>query len=97
MYPQCIKLEISGSGTESPAGVAGTALYEPSDAGLKHNIYNDERSLTYKIPGPALFAASAGFVGGSGNDGGTGSGAGNGAGASKDSNGRRLHARQTKT
>ncbi|KAK7919967.1 hypothetical protein PG985_007989 [Apiospora marii] len=77
MYPQCVNLEISGSGTESPAGVAGTALYKASDEGLKYNIYNDEQSPTYKIPGPALFAAGAG----SGSGGGGGAGAGNGSGS----------------
>lgn len=77
MYPQCVNLEISGSGAESPAGVAGTALYKASDAGLKYNIYNDEQKPTYKIPGPALFAAGAG----SGSGGGGGAGAGNGSGS----------------
>ncbi|KAK8040129.1 endoglucanase-4 [Apiospora rasikravindrae] len=57
LYPQCVNLEISGSGTEAPDGVAGTALYQASDAGLKYDIYNDEQAPTYKIPGPALFAA----------------------------------------
>ncbi|KAI1470487.1 lytic polysaccharide monooxygenase [Daldinia caldariorum] len=57
MYPQCINLKISGSGTQSPEGVVGTSLYTSTDAGILHNIYNDEKLSSvadYKIPGPAL-------------------------------------------
>ncbi|KAI0592986.1 lytic polysaccharide monooxygenase [Biscogniauxia sp. FL1348] len=57
LYPQCFNLEISGSGSVSPSGVVGTALYTETDPGILHNIYNDE-SLTstsdYIIPGPAM-------------------------------------------
>ncbi|KAK6957363.1 hypothetical protein Daesc_000147 [Daldinia eschscholtzii] len=57
MYPQCINLKISGSGTQSPEGVVGTQLYTATDPGILHNIYNDEKLSSvadYKIPGPAL-------------------------------------------
>ncbi|RYP89863.1 hypothetical protein DL770_004015 [Monosporascus sp. CRB-9-2] len=54
MYPQCVNLKITGSGTESPEGVVGTELYTPTDAGLLHNIYNDETNPTYQIPGPPM-------------------------------------------
>ncbi|RYP07345.1 hypothetical protein DL764_002561 [Monosporascus ibericus] len=54
MYPQCVNLKITGSGTESPEGVIGTELYTPTDPGLFHNIYNDETNPTYQIPGPAM-------------------------------------------
>ncbi|OTA58325.1 lytic polysaccharide monooxygenase [Hypoxylon sp. EC38] len=57
MYPQCINLEISGSGTQLPDGVVGTELYTSTDPGILHNIYNDENLSSvsdYKIPGPAL-------------------------------------------
>ncbi|KAI0109868.1 lytic polysaccharide monooxygenase [Daldinia grandis] len=57
MYPQCINLQVSGSGTQSPDGVVGTQLYTATDAGILHNIYNDEKLSSvadYKIPGPAL-------------------------------------------
>ncbi|KAI8960831.1 lytic polysaccharide monooxygenase [Daldinia sp. FL1419] len=57
MYPQCINLQISGSGTQSPEGVVGTQLYTATDPGILHNIYNDETLSSvsdYKVPGPAL-------------------------------------------
>lgn len=57
MYPQCINLEVSGTGTESPKGVVGTKLYTSADPGILYNIYNDENlssASDYKIPGPAL-------------------------------------------
>ncbi|RYP52645.1 hypothetical protein DL769_010636 [Monosporascus sp. CRB-8-3] len=54
MYPQCVNLKITGSGTESPEGVIGTELYTSTDPGLLHNIYNDETNPTYQIPGPAM-------------------------------------------
>lgn len=38
-YPQCINLEVTGSGTELPAGTLGTALYTEEDAGILVNIY----------------------------------------------------------
>ena len=56
-YPQCFNLQITGSGTNIPAGVAGTALYKPDDAGILANIYN--APLTYQIPGPALISGAA--------------------------------------
>ncbi|RYP70631.1 hypothetical protein DL771_005344 [Monosporascus sp. 5C6A] len=59
MYPQCINLKITGSGTESPEGVVGTELYTPTDPGILHNIYNDETNPTYQIPGPAMPAFGA--------------------------------------
>ncbi|KAI1660757.1 lytic polysaccharide monooxygenase [Daldinia decipiens] len=57
MYPQCINLQVSGSGTQSPDGVVGTQLYTATDPGILHNIYNDEKLSSvadYKIPGPTL-------------------------------------------
>lgn len=55
LYPQCMNLEITGDGTESPEGVLGTELYTPTDPGILYNIYNDEASPTYVIPGPPLY------------------------------------------
>jgi hypothetical protein len=56
-YPQCINLEITGSGTDSPSGTAGESLYTPTDPGILVNIY---ASLsTYDIPGPALYDATS--------------------------------------
>ncbi|KAH8176946.1 glycosyl hydrolase family 61 domain-containing protein [Sarocladium implicatum] len=51
MYPQCINLEITGSGSEQPAGVVATELYTADDAGIFFNPY--EANLSYEIPGPA--------------------------------------------
>ncbi|KAK4187212.1 glycosyl hydrolase family 61-domain-containing protein [Podospora australis] len=56
-YPQCFNIQVTGSGTARPAGVKGTALYTPTDAGIRFNIY---RSLdSYPIPGPALIAGAS--------------------------------------
>ena len=53
-YPQCINLKVSGSGTDALAnGTAGTALYTPTDPGIKVDIYNKLDS--YQIPGPELY------------------------------------------
>lgn len=56
-YPQCFNLQITGSGTETPSGVRGTALYTPNDAGILANIYTSP--VTYEIPGPALIDGAA--------------------------------------
>lgn len=56
-YPQCFNLQITGSGTAAPAGVLGTDLYKPDDAGILANIYN--APLSYSIPGPALIQGAA--------------------------------------
>lgn len=53
-YPQCFNLEISGSGSRQPAGVAGTALYEAGDPGIRFPLYNEP--INYPVPGPALIA-----------------------------------------
>lgn len=56
-YPQCINIEVTGSGTAEPAGVAATSLYKANDAGISLNIYN---GLTgYEIPGPAVYSGGA--------------------------------------
>ncbi|KFX94667.1 hypothetical protein O988_06164 [Pseudogymnoascus sp. VKM F-3808] len=54
-YPQCINLEVTGGGSDNPAGVVGTELYKSDDPGVLYNIYNDEASPTYIIPGPPLW------------------------------------------
>lgn len=55
-YPQCINLEISGTGSLAPEGTLGEALYTPTDPGILVNIY---QSLSYTIPGPALYNSAA--------------------------------------
>ncbi|KAI9055499.1 hypothetical protein LZ554_000450 [Drepanopeziza brunnea f. sp. 'monogermtubi'] len=53
VYPFCINLEVTGSGTENPPGTLGTALYTPTDPGILLNIYVDD--LVYPIPGPPVW------------------------------------------
>ena len=62
-YPQCINLEVSGSGTENPTGTLGTELYKADDPSIVFNIYTQIDS--YAIPGPTLWAGAAGPAGGS--------------------------------
>ncbi|EXJ55612.1 murein transglycosylase [Cladophialophora yegresii CBS 114405] len=58
-YPQCINLEVSGSGTDSlSSGTKGTELYTAQDPGILLSIYYP--TLTdYSIPGPALIGGSS--------------------------------------
>ncbi|KAI1178813.1 glycoside hydrolase [Nemania sp. FL0916] len=58
-YPQCINLQVTGNGTETPAGTIATELYKIDDPGVLYNIYNDETKPTYVIPGPPIYTASA--------------------------------------
>jgi cellulase len=51
-YPQCINIEVTGSGTAEPEAVAATKLY-----GISLSIYNDLTS--YEIPGPAVYSGGA--------------------------------------
>lgn len=54
-YPQCFNLAVTGTGTLSPTGTLGEALYSESDAGILVNIY--QTLTTYDIPGPTQIAA----------------------------------------
>ncbi|XXG99468.1 hypothetical protein Hte_005807 [Hypoxylon texense] len=51
-YPQCVNLEISGSGSQQPEGVPATDMYHSSDPGVSLEIWVDLES--YQIPGPAV-------------------------------------------
>ncbi|KAJ4293828.1 glycoside hydrolase 61 [Collariella sp. IMI 366227] len=62
-YPQCFNLQITGSGTATPTGIKGTALYKPTDAGILANIYTSP--VKYEIPGPALIAGAVSITQGS--------------------------------
>lgn len=62
-YPQCLNIEVTGSGSESPEGVAGTSLYKADDAGIVFNVYAS--SIDYPIPGPPMFGAGSGSGSGS--------------------------------
>ncbi|KAM3064799.1 hypothetical protein ACMFMG_008720 [Clarireedia jacksonii] len=55
-YPQCINLDVTGSGSLAPEGTLGEALYTPTDPGILVNIYAAISS--YKIPGPAMYNAT---------------------------------------
>ncbi|KAH6647294.1 glycosyl hydrolase family 61-domain-containing protein [Truncatella angustata] len=57
-YPQCFNIAITGSGTDSPSGTLGTALYKEDDAGILFNPY--AATIEYTIPGPALYTGGSG-------------------------------------
>lgn len=59
-YPQCINLQVTGSGSNVPSGVAGTSLYRASDAGILFNPYVS--SPDYTVPGPALIAGAVSSI-----------------------------------
>lgn len=57
-YPQCVNIAITGSGTDSPSGTLGTALYSADDAGILFDPY--AATIDYTIPGPALYTGGSG-------------------------------------
>lgn len=57
-YPQCINLEVTGSGTENPAGIPATSFYTPNDPGILVSIYYPALE-NYTIPGPPLFTGAS--------------------------------------
>jgi lytic cellulose monooxygenase (C1-hydroxylating) len=58
-YPQCMNLEITGSGTDTlSSGTLGTDLYSPDDAGIFLNIYYPPLK-SYDIPGPEVMAGGS--------------------------------------
>lgn len=68
-YPQCINLEVTGTGTENPAGYLPTTFYNAKDPGILFDLY--EPFDSYSIPGPPVVGGSS-----SGSDPGPGSGSG---------------------
>ncbi|KAM0323906.1 hypothetical protein ACHAQA_008487 [Verticillium albo-atrum] len=56
-YPQCINIAVTGSGTDSPAGVVATSLYTAEDPGIHFEPYG--AITNYEIPGPALWTGGA--------------------------------------
>ena len=55
-YPQCVNLEVSGSGSASPSGgEPATQFYTPNDPGILFNLYAQFDS--YPIPGPPVWNA----------------------------------------
>ncbi|KAI1272109.1 glycosyl hydrolase family 61-domain-containing protein [Xylaria sp. FL0933] len=57
-YPQCFNIEITGSGTDKPAGTLGVDLYKIDDPGILFNPYVVFDS--YPIPGPTLYGSGSG-------------------------------------
>lgn len=64
-YPQCVNIEITGSGSDNPEGTVGTKLYTKDEAGILFNPY--AATIDYTIPGPALYGSGSGSGSGSGN------------------------------
>jgi cellulase len=62
-YPQCFNLQVTGGGSDSPAGTLGESLYGASDPGILVNIY--QTLSTYTIPGPALYTGAVSIAQGS--------------------------------
>ncbi|KAI6780488.1 Polysaccharide monooxygenase Cel61a-like protein [Emericellopsis cladophorae] len=55
LYPQCINIEVTGSGSATPGGGAPfTTFYTPEDPGIQFSLYQDFSS--YPIPGPAVWS-----------------------------------------
>jgi endoglucanase len=48
-YPQCINIEVTGGGSDLPAGTRGVQLFSPNDPSIIVNIYQD--GIDYVIPG----------------------------------------------
>lgn len=69
-YPQCMNIEITGSGTDNPEGVLGTKLYTANEPGILFNPYTTITS--YTIPGPALYSSGTGGSSGGSNGGNNG-------------------------
>lgn len=56
-YPQCINLNVTGSGTATPSGTLGEDLYKNTDPGIYVDIW--ATLTTYDIPGPTLYTAGS--------------------------------------
>lgn len=52
-YPFCVNIDVTGSGTANPVGVAATSFYKATDPGILFNPYVTLSS--YTMPGPALW------------------------------------------
>ena len=55
-----MNIEVTGGGSDVPAGTLGEALYAETDPGILVNIYTT--GLAYTIPGPALYSGGSGSV-----------------------------------
>ena len=58
-YPQCMNIEVSGSGTNGlESGTLGTELYKATDPGIFVNIYYPKLE-SYTIPGPPVMSGGS--------------------------------------
>ena len=60
-YPQCINLQITGSGTLQPSGVPAVGMYSATDPGILYDIYQSPLP-SYTIPAPPLIAGVSSSV-----------------------------------
>lgn len=51
-----LNIVVTSSGSATPEGTLGTALYTSTDPGIVTNIYTSP--VTYEMPGPALYAGA---------------------------------------
>ncbi|TVY84302.1 putative endo-beta-1,4-glucanase D [Lachnellula suecica] len=54
-YMTCFQINLTGTGTKTPAGVSFPGAYKATDPGILINIYQASNIANYQIPGPALF------------------------------------------
>jgi cellulase len=59
-YPQCINLNVTGSGNKEQAGVSAQALYGAKDEGILIDIW--QFNGTYVIPGPKVWEGATGYA-----------------------------------
>lgn len=57
MYVLCAELTVSGTGRARPSGVSFPGAYQPTDPGVKFDLYQSYSS--YPIPGPALYRSGS--------------------------------------
>ncbi|ETS78148.1 hypothetical protein PFICI_10210 [Pestalotiopsis fici W106-1] len=53
-YPQCLNLEVTGNGTEVPAGILGEQLYNTMQPGLDQRLNITAGITSYLVPGPTI-------------------------------------------
>lgn len=58
VYPFCLNLAITSSGSDSPAGVSAETIYDENSPSLVYNIYASPPLPAYTIPGPALYSGA---------------------------------------
>ncbi|RDL38209.1 uncharacterized protein BP5553_02549 [Venustampulla echinocandica] len=56
-YPQCINLNVAGTGSDNPVGQSAETLYKETDPGILIDIWQFGNA-TYIIPGPAVWSGA---------------------------------------